>query len=358
MSHHCFDARSKRRTGAFTLIELLIVISIIAVLIALLLPAVQSAREAARRAQCLNNLKQVGLAFHNLESTKGFFPPTWAITSALLQPPFQPVSLINRPPDNIPACPPQLNEVCDYQIDVQAWPALILPYSEQVAMYNGLNLSQPSVAPVNTTIVGTQLNLLYCPSAPPYRTYDYSDPLTAVIYGANFKARLAAGDYAVDDGIDDGWMTRNHVPHPAGTVVYGLLKGNVLRRIAEITDGTSNTIMVSEDAGRPNFYINGRQLTYGQSYPWYRNGTPPVMSDEGSGAGWADYNSEFYTDGDGSNDHTNYSSNNEVYSFHSGGAYHLFADGSVHFIKRSTNPAVFVNLISFNGGEVVSSDQF
>jgi prepilin-type processing-associated H-X9-DG protein len=99
-------------------------------------------------------------------------------------------------------------------------------------------------------------------------------------------------------------------------------------------------------------------MQYGVSYPWYRNGTPPVESNEGSGAGWSDYGSEFYTDGDGSNQHTNYSSNNEVYSFHPGGANHVFADGSVHFIKQSLAPSAFAALISFNGGEVLSGDSY
>jgi prepilin-type N-terminal cleavage/methylation domain-containing protein/prepilin-type processing-associated H-X9-DG protein len=345
------------RSG-FTLIELLVVIAIIAVLIALLLPAVQSAREAARRAACLNNLKQIGLAFHNFESTKSFFPPTWAISTPLLNPPFQKVSLVNRPPDNIPPCPIGLNEVCDNAIDVQSWPTLLLPYFEQAGMFNAYNMAQSFAAPVNTTIVGSQLNVMVCPSAPSYRTMKYSDPLTAAFYGQGYSVNLAAGDYAIDDGIDDGWMVNNKVPHDPGTVVFGLLKGNVIRRIADATDGLSNTIMVSEDAGRPNFYIRGQQMTFGQSYPWYRNGTPPVQSDEGSGAGWADYGSEFYTDGDGSNEHTNYSSNNEIYAFHPGGANALFADGSVHFLKDTISVRSVAALVTRAGGEILSADQY
>ena len=341
------------RRAAFTLIELLVVIAIIAVLIALLLPAVQAAREAARRAQCVNNLKQIGLAQHNFEGSRQIFAPTWAITTYILQ-----LSGAMSGSDPVAPCPTQVSEVCNQTIDVQSWPALLLPFVEQSALFNALNVGQPFTAPCNTTIVGTQLNFMYCPSAPPYRTMPYTDALSQAFYGANWTVNLAAGDYSVDDGIDDSWMTANNVPHPLGTVVYGLLKGNVARRIADVTDGTSNTIMTSEDAGRPNFYVNGNQLAYGTSYKWYRNGTPPTQSNEGSGAGWADYNSEFYTDGDGSNQHTNYSSNNEIYSFHSGGANHVFADGSVHFVKQSVAPSVFVNLISYNRGEVVSSDSW
>jgi prepilin-type N-terminal cleavage/methylation domain-containing protein len=128
--------KRKRITSrmAFTLIELLVVIAIIAVLIALLLPAVQAAREAARRASCINNLKQIGLAMHNFENSRLVLPPTWAISSALLKPPFQPIDLTSLPANNpnyIPACPVQVGEVCNNQIDVQAWPTIIFPFLEQ-----------------------------------------------------------------------------------------------------------------------------------------------------------------------------------------------------------------------------------
>src|SRR5262245_21004468 len=353
--------RSVQLSRGFTLIELLVVIAIIAVLIALLLPAVQSAREAARRASCINNLKQIGLAMHNFENSRQVLPPTWAISSALLKPPFQPIDLTSLPsthPSYIPTCPTQIGEVCNQQIDVQSWPAIILPFVEQTTIYNFFNLSQPFTAPVNTTVVGTQLSFMYCPSAPPYRIAPYTDDLSQVFYGAGWTVNLAAGDYAVDDGIDDGWMTLNNVPHPRGQSVFGLLHGNIARRFAEITDGTSNTILVSEDAGRPELYLDGRQISFGTQIPWYHGGNTIVQSDEGSGAGWADYGSEFYTDGDFSREHSNWSSNNEVYSFHPGGANHVYADGSVHFVKKSTAATVFVSLISPNQGEIISSDSY
>jgi prepilin-type N-terminal cleavage/methylation domain-containing protein len=356
---------SPRIRPAFTLIELLVVIAIIAVLIALLLPAVQSAREAARRAACLNNLKQIGLAMLNFESSRQVLPPTWAITTALLQPPYQQVDLTNLAlvgPDNYePPCPMQVGEVCNNQIDVQTWVTICLQYFEQGTIYNAYNISQPFTAPSNVTMVATQLNVMICPSAPNgYRTAIYTDPLSQAFYGANWSVSLAGGDYAVDDGVASAWMDLNNVPHPPGVDTRGLLHGNVAPRIASITDGTSNTIMVSEDAGRPQFWLNGRLIPDGTptaSLGIGESGTT-IYTNEGSGWGWADYNSEFYTDGDGSRQHTNWSSNNEVYAFHPGGANHVFADGSVHFIKQSTAPATFVALISPAGGEVISSDSY
>ena len=352
MNAHALRSPKRR---AFTLIELLVVIAIIAVLIALLLPAVQSAREAARRAQCLNNLKQIGLGFANFESTYQFYAPTWGISNEFLRPPFQPIDITQLPANNpnyIPSCPTQLGIICNNPYDIQSWVPLVMGYMEQSSLYNSMNLSVAFPQPANTTAVSTQLSFMVCPSAPPYRLASYNNALNGQ------TVQLAAGDYAIDDGIDESWLIANNVPHAAGTITYGMLKGNYLRRVADVTDGTSNTIMVSEDAGRPNFYLLGKQYNQGQSIPWYRNGAAIDLSNEGSGAGWADYGSEFYTDGDGSNEHSNFSSNNEVYSFHPGGANHVFADGSVHFIKKTTAPVVFVGLISYNGGEVLSADSY
>ena len=338
-----------RRSG-FTLIELLVVIAIIAVLIALLLPAVQSAREAARRSQCINNLKQIGLACHNFENTRQILPPTWVATNDLLG------GANTLPPNNPnyePPCPIQMTEVCPNSLDIHSFVPLIMPFIEQGNLFNGYNLKIHFATFDNTTVTSAQLNVMICPSVGTFRIEPYTNP-PLVPYTVNF----GCGDYAVDDGVSASWLALNNIPNPAGTDVLGMLHGNIARKIADVTDGLSNTIMISEDAGRPNFYVLGKQLQYGTSYSWYRNGTPPTQGNEGSGAGWADYGSEFYTDGDGSNQHTNYSSNNEVYAFHPGGANHVFGDGSVHFVKTTTSPAIFTALISYGGGEIISSDSF
>ena len=137
------------------------------------------------------------------------------ITTALLQPPYTTVawhvdltniSLVG-PDDYEPPCPIQIPEVCNNTIDVQTWVTICLPYFEQGNIYNAYNIAQPYTAPVNTTMVGTYLNFMVCPSSPDgFRSASYTDPLSQAFYGANWAVTLAAGDYAVDDGVDSGWM--------------------------------------------------------------------------------------------------------------------------------------------------------
>jgi prepilin-type N-terminal cleavage/methylation domain-containing protein len=322
-----------RRAG-FTVIELLVTIAIIGVLIALLLPALQSAREAARRAQCTNNLKQIALALASFENSRGFFPPSWAISTPTFALIGQP---LNVPPDFYSPCPPQLGEFCDRPIVVHSWVPFVLPFADESQVFNHYNFNVAAGYPPNQTAVTTHLGMMICPSTPvTYRVDNFPDPFTRRTYP------YAAGDYAVADGVDREWVLRGYSdPDLQGNSLVGIMRGNVLRRIAEITDGTSNTIIMSEDAGRPFRYIKGRRLVPG----------PRV-----SGAGWADFEGEFFVDGDGYlNCHTNCSNNNEVYSFHVGGANHAFADGSVRFISESTNSRVFCRLITYNRYDLISS---
>ena len=133
------ENRRRVRTDGFTLIELLVVIAIIAVLIALLLPAVQAAREAARRIQCTNNLKQLGLAMHNYESSNGVLPPQMVLT---------------------------FNSAGAVASGSRRWGASsrITPYLELGTLYNAINYTNKTSDPSNATAVSTQLKVFLCPS--------------------------------------------------------------------------------------------------------------------------------------------------------------------------------------------------
>lgn len=202
-----------RRRG-FTLIELLVVIAIIAVLIALLLPAVQQAREAARRTQCKNNLKQIGLALHNYHDTVGRFPMDAIRT-------FQ--------PQGTPAA------------RNFSWMTMILPYFDQAPLYNAINFSAPlwgqTVSSTGKEIRSTMLTALNCPSDPGW--------------GDTGRTRgFAWTDYAGSSGWD--MWDRPDDQHGGVFTAFTCVK------IADITDGTSNTIMVAE--ANSHSYKNGGQI--------------------------------------------------------------------------------------------------
>jgi len=268
---------------AFTLIELLVVIAIIAVLIALLLPAVQAAREAARRAQCVNNLKQVGLALHNYHDVHQTFPSGGWLT-------------------------PTMNT---------GWSAAVLPSLEQHAVYDALNVSFSYNASVNSTTVHTVLNVYLCPSEPRktlWNRNDYSGDLflsADADYGGMYGPRGFAGYLNP--------VIQNEPPR--GAMVYNMCLG-----FKDITDGTSQTILIGEDPEGVNaMWASGHNI-FDQSAPI--NARPPVELGE------------------------------ELSSYHSGGANVLFADGSAHFLRQTMNPVALVSLCTRAGGEVLSADSY
>lgn len=201
-------ARFRRRRGwyGFTLIELLVVIAIIAILIALLLPAVQQAREAARRTQCRNNLKQIGLALHNYHDNFGTFPKAvyWSSGPVLVNGVLQ-----NPQPRNF------------------TWISMLLPYIDQAPMYNQINFSLPGW---NQQVGGKPLqsHLLQgflCPSDPGFN-------------GGGNRHNIGWTNYAGTEGYD--WWTR------PGSSLQGMFSLHQHTRIRDITDGTSNTIAIAE----------------------------------------------------------------------------------------------------------------
>jgi prepilin-type N-terminal cleavage/methylation domain-containing protein/prepilin-type processing-associated H-X9-DG protein len=349
--------RPDSRRPGFTLIELLVVIAIIAVLIALLLPAVQAAREAARRSQCTNNLKQIGLALHNYESSTGAFPPAGKSTYYASNPPnsqfVDGVGLLPR----------------------------VLGFLEEGPAFNAINFSLDynHLSGANFTGYSTVISAFLCPSAVrvPDGGRDAIDP--------NDPAALRAGtgygvtDYSAICATTIDPLGRTGGPCSTPIAIYrncqmrtdGLLKQG-MTRLAEATDGLSQTIAVTEDAGRDarflgeysEFYITPvltmtRPVPPGQRRFW-RWGEPDsaIVSSTviNNKATPSHENSQYPTSGTTMGNSAG--ADDEIYGFHPGGVNVLFGDGSVKFIKESLNIVVQRSLITPQGGEVVSSDAY
>jgi prepilin-type N-terminal cleavage/methylation domain-containing protein/prepilin-type processing-associated H-X9-DG protein len=346
--------RGKAR--AFTLIELLVVIAIIAVLIGLLLPAVQKVREAASRMSCQNNLKQLALACMNFADTHQSKLPCGFLGS--------------EQPNAAPGTP---------GVHKAAWAALILPYIEQGNVANIYDFTYDYDAQQNATAVSTTVKTFNCPSTPGQPRFDTSASDDAGSTGWGTAGR-AATDYsglnAIKNFVANGCPLTASVPANASKDdprIIGVMtrdnEGGGLNAgvaITSITDGTSNTIMIGEDAGRPNWY-GGAQLISA-------SGRKP--NKEG---GWADPNANFSVDGSNSSCSATFvgSSNSDIcvpgpavptscplnctndsefYGFHTGGCNVAFADGSVHFLSASISTCTVAALVTRSGGEVIPSD--
>jgi prepilin-type N-terminal cleavage/methylation domain-containing protein len=223
------DQLGSSRRG-FTLIELLVVIAIIAVLIALLLPAVQAAREAARRTQCVNNLKQIRLAVHSYISGEGVVPPTGMTDGG-------------NPPAVDNAKSPQ----------GASWKVRILPFVEQQTLYNAYNFMvgdrkssyfKPSTA-INATVATTVINVYLCPSDP-----DVGGSDTLAVGPTSNKVLIADSNYPINGGTNrqnNGGRVNGVAWWLGGSSIYGSMVS-----LAAVTDGTSNTTLSSE-------WVKGRQ---------------------------------------------------------------------------------------------------
>jgi prepilin-type N-terminal cleavage/methylation domain-containing protein len=290
--------RPLRRPG-FTLIELLVVIAIIAILIGLLLPAVQRAREAGMRAACTNNLKQLGIGLHNYYSANLGFPPG-----------HHKINGTNH-----------------------SWLTLILPFIEQEAIYRQYSFAVNWDDPVNDSgLIQTKIDMLKCPSAPYART------------AANHRGPT---DYPAINQIQlpNPYLTN---PPAADSTFHGVLGNNVKRRTVEIQDGTSQTLMVAEDAGRNEIWQMGILASVGPEAGSYANPGGAIVV-TGFDPGTAS------TPGPCAVNCTNSQS---VYSFHTNVAGGLFADGSVRFLREGMTLDVLVALVTRKGREIIPDGSY
>jgi len=316
--------RTNQRRG-FTLIELLVVIAIIGILIGLLLPAVQAARDAARRMQCGNNLKQLGLAAHNYHDTHGTFPPG---TVGPMGPAF-----------------PQYAGLTHHALGT-----FLLPYLEQQPLANQYRWDVSWFDPPNQDVVKQQLKVWQCPSAEANRFEDGSLATVTPPSIVPYNGTAACGDYAGIGSIDAGLERTGLIDPAAGPrdrrgFVAGVFPINAATRLADVLDGSSQTIMIAECAGRQKLWQGPKQ----------------VPNKSLSGGSWASRNLLWCRGA--SRDGTaffgtcavNCTNDREVYSFHPGVANAVFADGSVHSLKANIDIRNFARLVTYAGGDVVSA---
>jgi prepilin-type N-terminal cleavage/methylation domain-containing protein len=308
----CCDQKPTR-SGGLTLIELLVVIAIIAVLIGLLLPAVQKVREAANRTSCANNLKQLGLALHQFENTHGKFPP-----SSVLGP---------LPEAGVPA-------------DIQhGWGPFVLSYIEQKALADQYHWDLSGNHPLNQLVSAAQLRIMQCPSAEPDRFYTWTGDYNTKGACADYAPTRAVAAKLADLGLVDS----------VGNFFGVMGKVNFMARQRDITDGTSNTILIAECAGRPRQWRVGQagpdQLIVGG--PW--NGPVAPLIVQGASFDGTKHLGPCAL---------NCTNDGELYSFHPGGASTVFADGAVHFLRAGLDIRILARLITRAGGEVVSANDF
>jgi prepilin-type N-terminal cleavage/methylation domain-containing protein len=297
----------RKRIG-FTLIELLVVIAIIAILIALLLPAVQQAREAARRSQCQNNLKQMGLAMHNYVDVYSRLPisQSWAILG---------------PPNQISAC----------------WARSLLPYVDQGTITAKFNDGFSHVDPINRDLLGTSLPLFKCPSSPAAPVVEMTAGSDWIGATAGEKIKVGINEYACASNTSvNGVSTTGIMPYNGFST-----------KLAEVTDGLSNTMHVAEVAGGGVIYNAARQVhAQNTSLHWRIWAGFSRISLRGySYDGLVQHggNCVVNCNSDGAN----------PYSFHVGGAQILLGDGSCRFMSQNIALSTVTNLVTRNDGNPV-----
>jgi prepilin-type N-terminal cleavage/methylation domain-containing protein/prepilin-type processing-associated H-X9-DG protein len=313
-----------RGRSGFSLVELLVVIAIIAILIALLLPAVQKVREAAAQTQCKNNLKQIGLALHMFHDAKGYFPP-----------------------GQTTVYPKNSGNTVHH-----GWAIYILPYLEQNNLASLYTWTANDTSVANQPVRKASIEILMCPSAGGPR-FDSTADTTSTDFP------FAVSDYAPVSGVANHLCVNlGYTPATFPTALRrGVMDTDAYTKIAAVTDGLSNTLLIVEDANRPNRIRLGKLAATG-AYTV-------------SGAGWASRNAAIDIDGADpatgaaatnstapQNCVVNCSNENEIYAYHSQLAHVLMADGSVQVLRKGIAAEVLIGLVTPARGEVIDLSQF
>jgi len=240
--------------SGFTLVELLVVIAIIGSLISLLLPAVQSAREAARRLQCQNNLKQLGVALLSYESAKGNFPEAYAYE---------------------PGFYPNYGAASEFLKIRSTWAITILPFIEEAALHDRIDKSKPMADAANADVRAATLKMMVCPSDSfSSRAFNGNASATTTVLGNNWSR----GNYAANSSLGMGYVGAGDCaagPNEPFWVKYpGIMGANCSKRLRDITDGTTNTVLLGEiRAGVTDYDTRGIwSLGMGSSSLWGHGG--------------------------------------------------------------------------------------
>jgi prepilin-type N-terminal cleavage/methylation domain-containing protein/prepilin-type processing-associated H-X9-DG protein len=322
------------RTG-FTLVELLVVIAIIGVLVALLLPAVQSAREAARRMQCTNNLKQLGLALHNFHDVNKIFPAA---------------------DDELPTSPSLSNKW------KASWMPYILPYVEQQALFQQYRFDRHwADTATNDHANGPikqNIKAFLCPSAPGRNTRPTNTNRANTDYAATTEREYPNPFLSAYEASAVSQGDPNFIGVLGHNVLLSLNPASIRpanHRMASITDGTSNTFILAECAGRNTFWWMGQRqaITIGNG-PW---ATPAARIQIG-GCVPTNPNYPLSTNNVAGPRAINCINHKEIYGFHPSGANVCFADGSVHHVANNLDLNIAYALLTRERGEQVPTTSF